>query len=262
MKYIGLILVMALVPVFGQDQFPESISDNSFLIEEAYNQEHRVVQHMFTFSSTRPAHDNEFRIAQEWPLFSHEHQISYSLPYAWLNKNSVRGMGDVSVDYRYQLFEKDRWAAVAPRLSMIIPTGNDKKELGSGALGYQFNLPVSKRMHAQWVMHVNAGGTVMPGVKSGTAKKTLWSGHAGAAVYWLWKPNLNFMLEWLSSFDDEFTAGGNIKNRAVHIINPGVRFALEAGPVQIVPGLCFPLQVNGKDKSKTALLYLSLEHPF
>lgn len=261
MKHIWIILSFAAYSAV-QAQYPEAISDNSFLIEEAFNQDHRVVQHIVRFTATRPSHDNELSFTQEWPLFSHTHQISYSLPYAWLNKNTVRGVGDVSVDYRYQLLEDDQWAAVAPRFSLIIPTGNDKKELGSGVSGYQFNVPVSKRLHAQWIMHVNAGATLLPKVKFGTEKKNLFSGHAGAGLFWLLHPKFNVMLEWLSEFNDEIGDNGKVKNKPAHIINPGVRFAFDAGPVELVPGFCVPLRVNGKDKSRTAFLYFSAEHPF
>ena len=259
--------IILMITAFGgnlcaQDEYPETIADNSFLIEEAFNQDVRVVQHIFKFSVTRPSDDNDFSFAQEWPLFSHAHQISYSIPYSWLNNNTVNGLGDATIDYRYQLFDTDKWAAVSPRLSLLIPTGDDKKGLGGGVLGYQFNLPVSKRIHAQWIVHVNAGATLHPKVKSGTVKKNLLSYNAGAGLFWLWKKNFNVTLEWVSAFDDEINSTGKVVNKASHVINPGVRMAFDAGSVQLVPGLCMPLQVNGKDKSRSLFLYFSAEHPF
>ena len=203
--------IMLMITGFGgylyaQDEYPETIADNSFLIEEAFNQDVRVVQHIFKFSVTRPSHDNDFSFAQEWPLFAHAHQISYSIPYSWLNKNTVNGPGDATIDYRYQLFDTDKWAAVSPRFSLLIPTGDDKKGLGSGVLGYQLNLPVSKRIHAQWIIHVNAGATLYPKVKSGTVKKNLFSYNAGVGLFWLWKKNFNVTLECVSAFEDEISS--------------------------------------------------------
>jgi hypothetical protein len=256
------LLLISTLSLYAQDQYPETIADNSFLIEEAFNQDFRVVQHMVNFIVTRPAHDYEFIFTQEWPLFSHEHQISYSIPYSWLNKNTVNGIGDISVNYRYQLFDTDKWAAVSPRLSLLLPTGKENKELGNGVIGYQFNLPVSKRISADWIVHVNAGGTFLSKVKSGTYKKNLFSYNAGTGLFWLWKKNVNFLLEWVSTFDDEISNTGKIKNRPTHIINPGVRFAFDINAIQIVPGFCVPIQVNGKDKSRSAFLYFSAEHPF
>src|SRR5437773_10521171 len=51
-----------------------AIQDNSFLVEEAYNQEPRVVQHIF--GMTRDAdHRWTGTFTQEWPAGGVEHQI-------------------------------------------------------------------------------------------------------------------------------------------------------------------------------------------
>lgn len=246
----------------AQEEWPEAIADNSFLIEEAYNQSPRVVQHIFNLMISRPAHDIDLSLTQEWPVISQRHQLSFTLPYAWLNKNSVHGLGDIVINYRYQLTGEDQWAVTAPRLSVIIPSGDEKKELGTGKTGFEFNLPVSKRLSAQWIIHANAGATYTPGVKFGTEKKNLKGYHAGASVIWLWKSNFNVMLEWLSTFDDEMNSAGKMKIKPTHIINPGIRYAQNFGDLQVVPGLSVPLQVNGKDKMRALFLYLSFEHPF
>ena len=52
------------------------VQDNSFLIEEAYNQEAGVVQHIFNLR--RQGHDWSFAFTQEWPVGSQTHQFSYS----------------------------------------------------------------------------------------------------------------------------------------------------------------------------------------
>lgn len=129
-------------------------------------------------------------------------------------------------------------------------------------LGYQFNLPVSKRIHAQWIVHVNAGATCYPKVKSGTVKKNLFSYNAGAGLFWLWKKILTLRWNGCQLLRMKSVQPEEVVNKATHIINPGVRMAIDAGSVQIVPGLCVPLQVNGKDKSRSLFLYFSAEHPF
>ena len=63
--------------------WPEAIEDNSFFIEEAYNQEARVVQHISTFSyvaGAAPERDGSF--TQEWPIGGQAHQLSYTIPYS------------------------------------------------------------------------------------------------------------------------------------------------------------------------------------
>ena len=58
--------------------YPISIQDNSFFIEEAFNQDEHVVQHI---SDLRyfPKSDKQFDFSftQEWPLWGMKHQISY-----------------------------------------------------------------------------------------------------------------------------------------------------------------------------------------
>ena len=55
--------------------------------------------------------------------------------------------------------------------------------------------------------------------------------------------------------------GTNMKNQAVYTINPGLRYAYNAGSLQIVSGLAAPIELNG-EKTKRVFFYLSFEHPF
>lgn len=82
-------------PIATVEQSPsrpaEAIQDNSFLIEEAYNQEAGVVQHILNIvhtASRRSGADEDqwsFVFTQEWPFFSQTHQLSYTLPYTFLD---------------------------------------------------------------------------------------------------------------------------------------------------------------------------------
>src|SRR4029453_5898582 len=88
-------------------KFSETIEDNSFFIEEAYNQEAGVVQHIFNFLYFPTAPRNLFlTFTQEWPVVSHRHQLGYTLPFAFLS-DGRKGIGDVFLNYRYQLFDSD-----------------------------------------------------------------------------------------------------------------------------------------------------------
>ena len=128
-------------------KFPEAIEDNSFFIEEAYNQERRVVQHIFeVYYYSRPDKELFFSFTQEWPVFGAKHQLSYTIPYSRLNGNALSGLNDLLINYRYQLLDEENWAAVAPRLSLILPTGSLEKGLGNGVPGVQFCIPASKRL--------------------------------------------------------------------------------------------------------------------
>lgn len=56
------------------------IMDNSFLIEEGYNQEPGVVQHVSTFVHTRDLPGWLATFTQEWPIFSQRHQLAFTVP--------------------------------------------------------------------------------------------------------------------------------------------------------------------------------------
>src|SRR2546430_2035386 len=68
----------------------DGIMDNSFLVEEAYNQERGVVQHIATAFynvNRRAGPDDEawnLTFTQEWPVFSQTHQFSYTVPYNFI----------------------------------------------------------------------------------------------------------------------------------------------------------------------------------
>ena len=58
------------------------ITDNSMLVEEAFNQEAGVFQNIFGFVRNGSNWDAAF--TQEWPLGTQAHQFSYTLPFASL----------------------------------------------------------------------------------------------------------------------------------------------------------------------------------
>src|SRR5262245_36764264 len=82
----------------AQTPLAKGIQDNSFLIEEAYNQEAGVVQHIG--SARRQGKDRFLSITQELPLGSQAHQFSWSLLYAWVQDHIL---GDVGIVGALQL---------------------------------------------------------------------------------------------------------------------------------------------------------------
>ena len=86
------------------------IEDNSFLIEEAYNQEPGVVQHIFNavYTTSGAQHGWLFNFTQEWPVFSQEHQFSYTILSGHLiqEPDRIYGIGDMLLNYRYQALEE------------------------------------------------------------------------------------------------------------------------------------------------------------
>jgi len=68
------------------------------LIEEAYNQEPNVIQHIFTAAYNNDSRQRgwTFNFTQEWPVFSQDHQFSYSVPtYHFIDgADRIYGLGD------------------------------------------------------------------------------------------------------------------------------------------------------------------------
>jgi hypothetical protein len=249
-------------------EFRQAIEDNSFLIEEAYNQEERVVQHIFNgLCQLAPTHDVLLSFTQEWPLLKYKHQLSYTIPYNFLTSPDESGLGDILLNYRYQLFYEDDWACVAPRLSLILPIGDPNKGLGNGVFGLQLNIAASKRLSDYWVFHLNAGSTFLPGVKKVDTTnvkhlRNLTSFNLGGSAIWLCTGNFNMMLEVLENFTNEFHEAGNTFYTHETIVNPGFRFAINIRKLQIVPGLSVPVSFKDKQTTFSAFLYLSFEHPY
>src|SRR5262245_33665454 len=56
------------------------LQDNSFLIEEAYNQERGVVQHIIDAKWDRKSGEWDFFYTQEWPVPDQTNQLSFTVP--------------------------------------------------------------------------------------------------------------------------------------------------------------------------------------
>jgi len=234
-------------------------------MEEAYNQEPGVVQHISAFQLFRGADSWAYSFTQEWPLFGRTHQLSYTLPIQRTHNGSAiaTGLGDVAVNYRVQLAAAER-LSVAPRLSLLLPTGRAKSDLGAGALGIQLNLPASVVVARQVVTHWNAGGTLTPSAKNAVGDKaTAVACNLGASVVWLTRPTFNALLEIVWTREEAVTGPGRTAASHGLSLSPGIRWARNfSSGLQIVPGIAFPIGVGPSAGDAAVLLYLSFEHPF
>ena len=264
--WLGVLLAAASTQAGAQQQaVPPAIADNSFLLEEAYNQEAGVVQHISAFQLFRGADSWVYTFTQEWPLFGRTHQLSFTVPVQRVQNGSsfATGLGDVAVNYRYQLAGAER-LSVAPRLSLLLPTGRAKSALGDGALGVQVNLPVSAVVASKVVTHWNAGGSVTPSAKNALGDKaTTVAYNLAASVVWLARPTFNALVEVVWTREEEVTGGGRTAASDGLSISPGIRWAHNfSSGLQIVPGIAFPIGLGPSAGDDAVLLYLSFEHPF
>jgi hypothetical protein len=237
----------------------KGIQDNSCLVEEAYNQEPGVVQHISCLR--RQGHDWLFNFTQEWPIGSQHHQFSYSVPYSWLRSEGQRaqGVGDILLNYRYQaLFEDATTPAFAPRLSLILPTGNAQRGLGSDSFGYQLFLPVSKIVADRVTLHGNVGVTSYVDV-FGRRPTSYTLG--GSGIYAVTR-EFNLMLELLGEWNESVNEMRQIERERVFTVSPGFRYALNAPEGQLVIGMGAPIQFSNGATDFGAFLYVSFEHSF
>lgn len=214
------------------------ILDNSFLVEESFNQERGVFQNIFTWTRQRGgAWDASF--TQEWPAPGTAHQLSYTVPFS--ATGDATALGDVMLNYRYQLRGETRGPAISPRLTVILPTGRAEDGLGSDVVGLQFNVPASKQF-GNFYVHANAGFTWLP-----DARRTP---HVGASGIWRAAPMWNLMLEGIVEIDESAT------------LSPGFRRGWNIGGRQLVIGAALPLTREAGVTTAAFLTYVSYELPF
>lgn len=236
------------------------IQDNSFLIEEAYNQERGVVQHISTLDHAG-AGIWEYAFTQEWSLGGIRHQLGYTLPV--LDAGLGTGIGDVGVNYRFQAIgNPDASLLLAPRLTVLLPTGSHAAERGTGGAGVQLNLPVTYVLTPRIVTHWNAGMTLVPSAAApaGGSASTA-SVNLGVGAVWLLRPSINLLLESVWTSDAAAIGEGVTLREESAWLSPGIRAAFDAGGVQVVPGVAYVIGL-GSGRGESLFLYLSLEHAF
>jgi hypothetical protein len=249
-----------------RDEAP-SIEDNSFLVEEAYNQEQGVVQHISTFLRSTSGADWMYTFTQEWPLGGRTHQFSYTVPVGHIDDAPARatGLGDIALNYRYQIGGGENVGfALAPRVTVLLPTGASRRALGSGGTGFQVNLPWSVELPAHLVAHSNVGVTYTPRARDVTGNSAATHSYAlGQSVIWLAHPKLNLMLEGIWTNSQEVTGPRQTERNSEFLLSPGLRGAIDfPSGLQIVPGLAFPFGIGSSRGERAVFAYLSFEHPF
>ncbi len=264
---------LRLLPAFllaasltAQDKKEGPIQDNSFLVEEAYNQETGVVQHISTFTRFQETKDWIYTFTQEWPVFSQKHQFSFTLPWQRLaSLDGKQAFGDVALNYRYQLVgDGDAPVAFSPRFSLLLPTGDEKLGYGKGSLGYQVNLPVSFTLGSAFVGHTNLGATRTPNAKNSAAEQATTQDLAlGQSFIWLAHPRFNVMLEYVHTRSQAVAGPNRTELQTATYLSPGIRWAYNfPSGLQVVPGIAVPIGVGASRGEKAIFLYLSFEHPF
>lgn len=260
----ALSLLLA-VPAVGQGR--PRIEDNSFLLEEAYNQERGVVQHISTFSRPKGTGEWGYALTTEWPVTGQRHQLSYTV-------NVLRadgpggldvGLGDLAVNYRFQALGGEGarlW--LAPRVTTILPLGNAGSGRGNGRVGVEIGLPASITLTPWLTSHLNAGLTLFPDA-SGTGRLGTVSraSRLGGSLIADVSSRVNILVETLYETRRQTTGGGGTVLAESWVINPGVRWAHDfKSGLQIVPGVAYTIGAGPSTGDDGLFAYLSFEYPF
>ena len=231
------------------------ISDNSFLVEEAYNQEPGIFQNIFVMTRLRPG-EWFGAFTQEWPLFSQRHQVSYTIP---LQRSfGESDIDDLLLNYRVQLGKGENGRpAFAPRLTAVLPMSKESQDLQGLVPGWQFNLPLSYE-RGRVAVHGNAGATIVKQTLDDGTELWSTSPFLAGSIIWAARRMLHPMFEVYSEWSDESDTG---ERTATVTFVPGVRTGWDFGDHQFVLGL--GLTITKSEQTRMGgLAYVSYELPF
>ena len=258
---LGILVGLTLFCAGSSDaQKPKPIQDNSFLLEEAYNQEAAVVQHISSLVFDRRISNWLYSFTDEWPLNGQRHQLSLTLPLQHSVAGNSAALGDVALNYRLQLIGSgETRLAVAPRVTIFFPTA--ASELGGGTRAVQGAVSSSFMATPKMALHTNVGLTHTDAGQASVGGQRLLELSAGQSAIWLVHPRVNLMFEGLTNRIVSGSRASTLPNETGYTLSPGIRWAhnVESG-LQIVPGLAFPIGFGADRDQRAVLLYLSFEH--
>ena len=192
-------------------------------MEEAYNQEEGVVQHISGFAHFWPSRTWGYTFTQEWPLGKYpRHQLSYTIPFVSPGDSSGTGIGDVALNYRYQVVGSGgAKVAFAPRLTLLVPSGDARFGRGAGGVGTQINLPLSVVINRKLVTHWNVGTTIVPSARNPAGDRAATHGYnLGQSFIWRTRPRFNAMLETVWTSSETVVAPGRTARQHSLFLNP------------------------------------------
>ncbi len=232
MKSCLVLFFLFLVCIRG---YAEKLNDNSFLIEEGYNQEENVIQHIFAIG-VKDIEALSSSYTEEWPLSGQSHQLSLSI-------NWGDYIGDLLINYRYQLLLNEV-IAFAPRISIIFPTADKRFSEDGSKWGLESNMPVSIDVSKRIAVHLNAG--VRYDITQGKTEFV-----AGGSYVFVILKYFELLNEYIFSFEDS--------GKKSFVTGAGFRSGIDLKDnFQIVPGIGFYRDVSlGLN---FIFLYLSAEH--
>lgn len=124
------------------------------------------------------------------------------------------GLGDITLSSKYQILsDRESTPAVALRMAVKVPSGDDRRFFGSGHADVGMGLAVEKAVAAHWIVYGNLNGILPTGRVAGLMLRPTVS--AIAAVEYLWSPAVSLVAQF-----DYFTSP--FKNVGTPVLDEGV----------------------------------------
>ncbi len=240
------------------------LEDNSFLLEEAYNQKPGEFQFIQGYRSFHSGKEYHFISDGEMALGSEKHQFSYQI--TRLKEEVDHGsFGDTTLNYRIQSVNELDFL-MAHRFGLILPSGSVKENSGYGVTGFKYVQASSFLLSDEWDNHWNLLFTHYPEakVKFSDKRRTLNEYGISSSLVYHWKENLNFLLEGIYEAHEKLNFKNQKKYDYHFILNPGVRTAIDLSwkETQTAPGISFPVRYQEDQIDHGVVLYLSIEPKF
>jgi hypothetical protein len=206
-------------------------------------------------------------VAQEWPLFSEKHQVSFSLPADLLVKrpDGNRGVGDFTLEYSYFLLgNNESRITVSPGVGVSLPTGSVTKGLGVGGAGALVKLPISVMLIRRFASNSTVEFGYVPSAKNTEGDQFhLRNYEVGQSFVWFARPKFNVLVEAVWERSRATNGGGFKEIESDAFVSPGVRWAhVFQNGVSIIPGVAVPIGVGPSRGHRSLFFYFAVEHRF
>jgi len=189
-----------------------------------------------------PTNPNNIYVSysQSWPLPDEHNQVGFTFTYT-LPDHTPSGPDDLYLNYTRQiLVEEKQGITLSPSFSLILPSGNVKKGLGFNTVGFELDIPVSKRWNNYLVSHFNVGFSFFPKAEQidnlgGTSIHNLSFFNVGTSLIWLVHRRFNVLTEFLENVGDNISDFRHTNRYNQTIINLGMRFRSLGGVLKLSP---------------------------
>lgn len=267
LRSLALTMTFAFALRLALAQDVGDFEDNSFLIEEAYNQESGVVQHIATLKNERETvrgnrtSNTAFSFSQEWPIFGQRWQFAYGVKLFnvdFEDRDSTAsfvatlGVQQLDLSLRYQAISgDDSPIAVAPELGFT--KRNEHK--GRKDSGVGFTIPASARLSKRLAAHANLSLASFP--FSDRPQSVFLIGGSGIFAA---HRRVHLLFEALAESERTKLGNGSF-TETVTILSPGLRMELSStSRGQWIAGFALPTTYREDENNAGFFLYFSFEH--